>query len=509
MLERMWPSRAPAEHGERSSPRWSASLTLAKRARFPRVPSNHRPRALLPAMAIAAIAALAPAPARADLTDDATRLIEKWSAKTGTSIQHLSPIFLEHGHLTTVRLTPASAAPSASASAKPAPASPPASASPRATPSPPASKQGCTTIVLLTPRTAEIAFLTDAEDAQPIPPPSLPVAHPTLAPGDGGALHSKAGVATLERCGKEQAANPLENERLLVQSVTPRTAVEILVVRSAAPLEPVESLLPERAVGPSAPRGDAGRPIDPGPLADRLQRADKRAREAGAAQVFKVAMNASPVGTGQFVVKLSEGCHTLDVVADVPSGPARPTDVDAEAQVTEGGRALARDRGEATDAHLDFCVGEPTQVDVSFIGAAGPVPVTLVDAFWPLPAGIPTEWGPLARGDVAAALRRRHAPALPPEPIETIMGVQGETLAPFAVEPGQCYLAVVALVRGEARALKAAVEIGDRAPHDEIADRPEAAQISFCATTEDRAALRIEARGPQPWWVALLWRVTP
>jgi hypothetical protein len=436
-------------------------------------------------------------------------------------VQHLTPVFLEHGHLETVRLTPATPrgtpAPASTAVSSPAPASTAASPltpagaparSPAATPVATDAKPGCTTVVLLTPRTAEIAFLTDAEDAQPIPPPSLPVGHPTVAPGDGGALHSRAGVATLERCGKEQAARPLENERLLVQAVTPRTAVEILVVRSPSPLDAVATLLPERAVGPSAPRGDAGSAIDPGPLADRLQRVDKRSREAGAAQVLKVAMTASPMGTGQFVAKLAEGCHTLDVVADVPEGPARATDVDAEAHVTEGGRMLARDRGEATDARLDFCVGEPTQVDVSFIGAAGPVSVTLVDALWPLPAGIPTEWGPQARGDVATALRRRHAPPLPPEPIDTIMGVQGETLAPFAVEPGQCYLAVVALVRGDARALKAAVEIGDRAPHDEIADRPEAAQISFCATIEDRAALRIEARGPQPWWVALLWRVT-
>lgn len=484
------------------------------------------PRALLSAIACAALATLAPAPARADLADDAARLIEKWSAKTGTQVQHLAPIFLEHGHLTTLRLTTPKASPptgaglvpvtSAAVSSSPtatltAPSPAPTPAAPSPAPAAAAKPAaGCTTLVLLTPRTSELAFLTDAEDTQPIPPPSLPAGHPTLAPGDGGgAIHSRAGVATLERCGKEQATNPLENERLLVQAVSPRTAVEVLVVRSAAPLDPVESILPERAVGPSAPRGDAGRPPDPGPLGERLQRADKRAREAGASQVLKVGMNASALGTGQFVVKLSEGCHTLDIVADLPQGPARATDVDAEAHLADGGRTLARDRGEATDAHLDFCLGEAAPIEVSFIGAAGPVSVTLVDAFWPLPAGIPTEWGPQARGDVAAALRRRHAPPLPPEPIDTIMGVQGETLAPFAVEPGQCYLAAVALVRGDARALRVAVEIGDRAPHDEIADRPEAAQISFCATTEDRAALRVEARGPQPWWVALLWRMTP
>lgn len=438
-------------------------------------------------IACAALAWIAPSPARADLSDDAARLVEKWSAKSGTSVEHLAPLFLEHGRLQTVRLT----AESKDGTTKRAP------------------KDGCTTVVLLAPRTSEIAFLTDAEDAQPIPPPALPSGHPTVAPGDGGALHSKAGVATLERCGKEEAAHPLANERLLVQSVSPRTAVEILVVRSAAPIEAVESILPERVIGPSAPRGDAGRPIDPGPLTERLQRVEKRARDAGAAHVVRVSMKASAVGTGQFVARLAEGCHALDVVADVPQGAARVTDIDAEAHLSEGGRALGRDRGEATDAHLDFCLGEAASVDVSFLGAAGPAEVTLVDSSWSLPAGIPDEWGPDARGDIATALRRRHAPALPPAPIDTWMGVQGETLVPFAVEPGQCYLAVVASVRGDARTLKASVEIGDRAPHDEIADRPEAVQISFCATTEDHASLRVDARGPQPWWVGLVWRLGP
>lgn len=445
------------------------------------------------------ISSLSPATARADLTADVDRLVERWSAKTGTTVTHLAPIFLEHGRLSTLRLTPPATATTTTNPVKSSTAS--------ATPA--AAKTGCTTVVLVAPRTSELAFLTDSERAQPIPPPSLPPGHAAVTSSDEGAIHSKGGVATLERCGKEQAAHPLEDERLLVQSVSPRTAVEILVVRSPASLESVEALLPERAVGPSAPRGDAGRPIDPGPLADRLARAESRSREAGAERVVRVPMRASAIGAGQFSVKLPEGCHALDVVAEVPETSMRTTDVDAEAHLENGGRLLARDRGEATDAHLDFCLGEPSQIEVSFIGAAGPATVTLVDAAWPLPASVPSEWGPQARGDIAMALRRRHAPSLPPEPIETLMGVQGETLAPFPVEPGQCYLAVVALVRGDARSMRVTAEIGDRAPHDELGDRPEAAQVSFCATTEDRAALRVEAHGPQPWWVGLVWRVGP
>lgn len=439
------------------------------------------PRALFAALAAPLL--LASAPARADLIGDAERLVERWSAKAGTTVDRRPPLFLERGGATPVRLSDTGKA----AASKPA---------------------ACTTVVLLAPRTSDIAFLTDGTGERAPPPASLPLGHPAIPQDETGVIRSRGGVATLSRCGKQQAAHPLETEGLLVQSLSQRTAVEVLVVRSQAPIEAADAILPERAVGPSAPRGDAGRPLDPGPIADRLARVDRRSREAGAERVARVAMRASAAGGGTFVVKLGEGCHTLDVLADVPPSPQRGTDVDAEARAGEGGRLLGRDRGEAPDAHLDFCLGEPTEVEVGFIGASGAVDVSLVDAVWSLPPGIPSGWGPEVRGDIAAALRRRHAPGLPPEPIATVMGVQGETLVPIAVEPGECYVAVAALVRGEGRAMRLAVEIGDRAPRDEIVDRAEAAQVAFCATTEDRAALRVGARGAQPWWLGMVWRVS-
>lgn len=443
-----------------------------------------RPTRALAAALLAALLAGAPGAARADLLDDADRLAEAWSAKTDTAVERRPALFLEHGRATRVHLSD--------------PTKPPAAA-PKPSP--------CATVVLLAPRTSEIAFLADGTASATPPPASLPIGHSALPRDGGGVIRSRGGVATLSRCGKEQAAAPLEAERLLVQSISPRTAVEILVVRSKAPIEPADAVLPERAIGPSAPRGDTGRPLDPGPIAERLARAERRARSAGAERVLKIAMRASANGGGTFSVKLGEGCHTLDVLAEVPASPQRGTDVDAEARAAEGGRLLARDRGEAPDAHLDLCLGEPTEVEVGFAGAAGAVDVSLVDARWSLPAGIPSEWGAAARGDIATALRRRHAPQLPPEPIATVMGVQGETMVPFPVEPGQCYIAVAALIRGDARSLRLAVEIGDRAPHDEITERAEAAQVAFCAGAEDRAALRVGARGAQPWWLGLVFRV--
>jgi hypothetical protein len=256
------------------------------------------------ALAAASATVLRGAPAAADLIDDAERLVEKWSQKAGTSVERRPPVFLEHGRVAALRL----------GEAKPAAVAKDA-------------KLGCVTVVLLTPRTAEIAIVPEALGAPPAP--ALPSGHPTVARDDSGVVRSKAGVAMLERCGKEQAAHPLEADRLLVSSVSPRTAVEVLVARSAAPIESVESLLPERSFGPVAPRGSAGRPLDPGPILERIARVEKRSRDDGAERVRKITMTPSAAGTGELDVNLGEGCHSLDVLGDFAASSRFPNDVDA------------------------------------------------------------------------------------------------------------------------------------------------------------------------------------
>src|SRR5208282_5318867 len=96
-------------------------------------------------------------------------------------------------------------------------------------------------------------------------------------------LHSAGGAAALVRCGEARA----EMARVGVELLSTRAAVELLLVRSEAPLgEPSEILL-ERAAGPLAPRGDTGGPLEPGPLDERLARAERRARSDGAVEVAR------------------------------------------------------------------------------------------------------------------------------------------------------------------------------------------------------------------------------
>jgi hypothetical protein len=298
----------------------------------------------------------------------------------------------------------------------------------------------------------------------------------------------------------------VELRTLVIELQSLRSALEVVVAESREALGDVREVLPERSFGPMAPRGDPGRPLEPGALPDRLARADRRARLDGAESVVRTGMKASILGSGELSMRLAEGCHRLELLAEVPQVlPRRATDVDAEVRESETGRPLARDRADSADARLDFCLGEATTVDVQFLGAAGPVMVMASDARWPVPKLVPSYWGPRARGGLSMALRRRGAPSPREEAIFETLGVQGETSVPVEVEPGRCYLAAVSVIRGDVRGLRLSADLGGRMLRDEALDRGDGAAVAFCSEAERSALMRVEARGNSPWWVLVVW----
>lgn len=421
--------------------------------------------------------------ARADLAADAQRVVRLWTQQ-GATVERRPPVFLEHGALRVITIDP----------------SPPGGA---------AAGSGCTTLAFLAPRSVDFAvdLLDPTErlgDPEGAPPVGAGIGADEQDEHEDTRKPSAGGIVVLERCGTKRA----ELGRMLLEMMSARGVVELLVARSPASLGDVADILPERAPGPLAPRGNPGSPVEPGPIAQRVARAEQRARTEGAERVARVVMTASPVGTGTFELRLGEGCHRLDVMADIPTTlPRRATDVDLEAHDAETGRLLARDRSDAPDGRVELCLGEATNVEVGFEGAAGPVQVTLSAAMWPLPPTIPRTWGGRARGGLAMALRRRHAPAPTGEAAMQSLGVQGSTAVPIAVEPRRCYLAAMAIVRGEARSVRLGARLGDSGPRDEStgSDRPEGAAIAFCTTIERSVVLDVEARGTTPWWVLAVW----
>lgn len=414
--------------------------------------------------------ALAASPARADLLDDAERLA-RFHAEHGARVERVAPLFLERGAIRVLTLTP-----------------------------PREGDLGCVTLSFLGVRTAE--FFVSREERESAPAElSFPV---PLRPEESAAprTRSSGGALSVTACGAERA----RLSRVRVEMASARAALEIVAVRSESPPRPLREILPERASGPTAPRGDPGAPLEPRPLAERLGRAEKRALAEGASSIERLVVRAEALGTGRVARELPPGCHRLELLAEAPATRgARATDVDAEVH-DAAGRVLARDVGELPDARLDFCVGEITQVSIAFAGAPGAVPVTLQHARWSLPARLPARWGARARAGVAWALRARRI-IEPAEPtVHEVLGAQGSTMIPLAVLPGRCYLAAAALARGEARLLRLAATVGDRVRRDDTLERDGGVAVTFCAgPTDTHVRLDLDARAPAAVWALGLW----
>jgi hypothetical protein len=349
----------------------------------------------------------------------------------------------------------------------------------------------CTTVVLLAARGLGFHVrLGDGRDDDP-----------------NARVASEAGALSIERCG---ASMP---ELMLVTSDSGRGALETIVARSARPLEPLRTLLPERtgSAGASAPEPGVLPPLPPPDK--RAEATESRARRDGATVVSRATWIAGPDGGGAADLVLEAGCHAIQLFAVDPraANPSLRTrlDLDAEMRDESGDRILARDRSDAPDARLELCVGETTPVEVGFAGSPANTPVLAAHVVWPIPDRLPTAWGSDARARMAHVLLTRHARALVREPALLAEGGSGLTPVPLSLEPGGCYLALVAVVQGASRAVNLRVHIG---MHDAFDDRgvdENGAVVAFCAGDRTSAVAEIEARGtPLLGWGLALYRVT-
>lgn len=405
--------------------------------------------------------------AAADLSEDAERLALEWSRR-GASTQRLAPLFAEHGQSRIIDIA-------ANAASDAAP--------------------GCITVAFLGAPTIDFAA-APLREGVPLELLPLPDGHPAVSL-DADSVRSTQGIVTFTRCHEERRSLT----RLVVSMRSQRGAIDTVVARSAASLGDAREVLSERVAGFVAPRGNPGRPLEPGPLQERVVRAEERARNDGAQSFARVSSAASAEGLGQTRLRLAEGCHRIAVMAAVPNTfPHHATDIDAEAR-DDDGRVLARDRSETPDARLDFCVGEAVRVTVLYGGASGAVPVMVTDAVWPMPAFMPNHWGTRVRAGFASAFRRRNAPEPAALPAVESMGSSGATMIPVSIEPGRCYFAAAAVLRGEPRSIRIAATLGGRFVRDDALDRPEGVGLAFCSDGEESARIEIDARGSNVFWV--------
>jgi hypothetical protein len=303
---------------------------------------------------------------------------------------------------------------------------------------------------------------------------------------------SVAGIAELGRCdGKAPGA-------LRITSDAGRGAIEVLVAASATPLPPLRSILPERTGGLPPPLVEPGNLPPLPPPQKRADAVEARGRMDGAQVHPRDTWVAGADGTGGAALELEAGCHRIELLPSDLRDPShrRPRlDLDAEMHEVGTDAVIARDRSDAVDARLDTCVGTAKSVRVVFAGAAPRAQVVVSRASWPLPARLPTLWGPDAVARLAQALHARRAPAPPDAPVLLAHVASGITPVVVPVDPGACYLAAVVVSVGSARSLSLRARVSGQESADERGHADDVALTAFCAGSARRAVLEVDARG--------------
>lgn len=313
---------------------------------------------------------------------------------------------------------------------------------------------------------------------------------------EGKAREAQVGLVELSGCGADAAAL----EALSVRMLAGRGALEVLVFEGRAALP---SLAREvgRDPGRAAPRGDPGPPLSPARLSERRARAELAAREDGATNVLWLDGRSAHEGSGELELRAGSGCHRLSVFA---ATEGIPLDLDAELRDADTGERLDRDRGESPDARLWTCLGRTTNLRIVWTGAGGDVKVN--DALFPLPKGVPGNWGPRAVGLLSEAVKKRLTRGPQLGPVWETLGAQGSLVTEVEVEPGRCYLAALALVKGRSNGLRLGAGAGPRTSTEEVPPGEEQAAVSFCAEQPD-ARLAVDAPGTSIGWVLALWPI--
>lgn len=320
----------------------------------------------------------------------------------------------------------------------------------------------------------------------------------------GGAKVSENGLLLLHNCA-DSAEDPRE-AGVLARMNSARgtvTALGTTVPRSFDVGEFERRLRRELGLldGPAPARIDLGPPLRAEPLSQRRARGAARARAAGASNVLVSEGRSDSVGEGVTELVLTRGCHTVGVYSADGSGAQ---DVDAELVDAETTERLDRDRSELPDAFLSVCVMRRRTVRVSWRGGLPAQKVLLEDAVSPVGAGIPEAYGERAAAGFAALFHERETASPTVEPIFETMGAQGTVELTIGVEPGRCYLAAAALIRGASRGMRLIAGDQARASVVETQAGNDAGLVHFCANSED-ASLVVDVPGGSIAWVGAVW----
>jgi hypothetical protein len=399
----------------------------------------------------------AAATGRADLAEDASRLASAWQRSGKVTRQKVR--FVERG------------SPALIFSTLDAPA---------------AKRAPCVTVAIIGPNSTH--FVVRALGVMPLG-----------ASGDGS-FASLAGLAQITRCGRLRSSL----SALLLEMRSPRAVVETLVVESEKPPPQAVEILPQRDPGPIEPFSAVEIQATPAPLAARVELALARLRRDGGQGVTSEALAARPEGASSVVRTLSPGCHRLELLTEPSSSAGARTQLEVEPEVDAAARLVSTEPGDGLSSALTVCAAAESQLRLAYRGAPSS-PVRLLAARWPLPDGLPEVWGALARAQVAAILFRHHA-KVSGFPVDQGLGIQGPTLLPLRVEPGACYVAVVAGIAGRSAGFSLAASAPGVSAHNRSGEENDGTLVSFCARAGTEALLEADSRGYGVAWIYALFQ---
>jgi len=370
-------------------------------------------------------------------------------------------------------------------------------------------------------RREDARFLFEGETATlTLPPGDEPCQTLALMGARGLSFHARVGGVASNEADEQvaSAAGTLEmtscgagSVRFVhVTSEAGRGALETVIARSAQPLVALRTILLERTGGVLPAPPEAGPLPALPPPEKRAEVAEARDETEGARVSPRIAWRAGIDGKGEERVVLEAGCHRVELFAPDPRATeaSRRVRLDLDATMRdEAGDLLAQDRTTAPDARVETCTGEPTAVAVSFEGAPPGSTVLVTHASSPLPEHLPFIWGPKVRARMAAALLPRHIGAFDADAVFLAQGASGVTPVLFEVEPGGCYVAVMAVEHGHARGVALRATLGARSSTDERGTSDEASAVAFCAAERESVRFEVEARGGGVTWALAAFRV--
>lgn len=313
-------------------------------------------------------------------------------------------------------------------------------------------------------------------------------------------IPSAAGAAEVTRCGaqKEQLLG------LCIKLRSRRGVVEFVVVESENPPPPVSELLPSRNPGPSLPSPQIGKRPWLAPLKERVDFLRRARRGDGAYAIHESALSTDETGRGSTVLQLGPGCHRLEMLTD--ASPEAPPDLDGKLSTLAQGVLVSADEEHRSQVSLRHCVGRSERFRLDYAGAVPLREVILIHSTWPIPDAFPQSWGSLARARLAQVAWERGQPDYGAPPVYSSMGVRGTTRVVVPTDPMACYVANLAVLRGEVTTLALAARVGAASSE---AHQPDGAGVSvaFCADGARSATLELQTHGTGVAWILGVWRV--